>query len=61
MHLCLDRHDLDVTVRSWNDIWQQIHCHIVYQLISGGGSWDLEGHRSSNWSGYLLPWNYCSW
>ena len=61
MHLCLDRHDLDVTVRSWNGIWQQIHCHIVYQLFGGGGSWDLEGHRSSNWSGYLLPWNRCSW
>ena len=61
MHLCLDRHDLDVTVRSWNGIWQQIHCHIVYQLIGGGGSWDLEGHRSSNWSGYLLWWNKCSW
>ena len=61
MHLCLNRHGLNVTVRSWSAMWQQIHCHIVYQLIGGGGSWDLEGHRSSNWSGYLWPGDRCSW
>ena len=61
MHLCLNRHNLSVTVRSWSAMWQQIHCHIVYQLIGGGGSWDLEGHRSSNWSGYLWPGHWCSW
>ncbi len=61
MHLCLNRHNLSVTVRSWSAMWQQIHCHIVFQILGGGGSWDLEGHRSSNWSGYLRPGHWCSW
>ena len=61
MHACLNRHGLNVTVRSWSAIWQQLHCHIVYQLLGGGGSWDLEGHRPSNWSGYLNPFRRCSW
>ena len=61
MHSCLGSHGLRVTVKNWNAIWQQIHCHIVYQIVGGGGSWDLEGHRSNNWRGYLLPWNRCAW
>ena len=61
MHNCLDLHDLDVTVRNWNAIWQQLHCHIVYQLVGGGGSWDLEGHRRSNWGRYLTSWPLCNW
>ncbi|WP_419945534.1 hypothetical protein [Candidatus Poriferisodalis sp.] len=59
--LCLNSHNLSVTVNSWTAIWQQLHCHIVYQLLGGGGSWDLEGHRDTNWGGYLLPWNRCGW
>ncbi|WP_419864836.1 hypothetical protein [Candidatus Poriferisodalis sp.] len=57
---CLRSHSLTVSVRSWTAIWQQIHCHIVYQLVGGGGSWDLEGHRSAN-LGYLRPWKRCAW
>lgn len=57
---CLRNHSLTVTVRSWTAIWQQIHCHIVYQLVGGGGSWDLEGHRSAS-AGYLRPWKRCAW
>ncbi len=62
MHNCLDLHNLKVTVKDWDGIWQQIHCHIVYQIVGGGGSWDLEGHRRSTWR-YLLPqWlRACSW
>lgn len=61
MHSCLDRHSLRVTVKSWPAIWQQLHCHIVYQIVGGGGSWDLEGHRRSNWRSYLGFWNKCAW
>ncbi len=61
MHNCLDKHNLQVTVRNWNAIWQQLHCHIVFQIGGGGGSWDLEGHRRSNWGRYLLNWPPCSW
>ncbi len=62
MHNCLDLHSLQVTVKSWAAIWQQLHCHIVYQIVGGGGSWDLEGHRRSTWR-YLLPqWiGFCNW
>ncbi len=61
MHNCLDLHDLRVTVRSWTAIWQQLHCHIVYQIVGGGGSWDREGHRCNNWARYLTSWPPCSW
>ncbi|MCY3892539.1 MAG: hypothetical protein OXF65_04490 [Acidimicrobiaceae bacterium] len=61
MHKCLDLHNLRVTVKSWSAIWQQLHCHIVYQIVGGGGSWDLEGHRRSNWRRYLTSWPPCSW
>ena len=60
MHQCLNRHGLEANVRSWTGIWQQIHCHIVFQLIGGGGSWDLEGHRRGS-IGYLNPFRGCSW
>lgn len=60
MHRCLDLHNLRVTVRNWNAIWQQLHCHIVYQIGGGGGSWDLEGHRRSTWR-YLNPFSRCAW
>lgn len=60
MHDCLDDHSFDPYVRSWDAIWQQLHCHIVYQLVGGGSTWDLEGYRTSNWAGYLAPWNGCS-
>lgn len=56
---CIDDHGWDVQVRSWDAIWQQLHCHIFYQL-AGGPSWDLEGYRISNWLGYLSPANFCS-
>ena len=56
---CIDDHNWDVQVRSWSAIWQQLHCHIFYQP-AGGPSWDLEGYRSSNWLGCLIPTNECS-
>ena len=58
MHDCLDDHSFDPDVRSWNAIWQQLHCHVYYQ-IGAGATWDLEGHRQSDWSGYLNPLNRC--
>ena len=56
---CLDDNDFDPDVLSWDAIWQQLHCHIVYQ-IGGGATWDLEGYRQSNWVGYLNLANECS-
>ena len=61
MHDCLGLHGYSLTVRSWTAIWQQLHCHLVYNMLGGGGSWDLEGHRASNWFGYLNPADECSW
>ena len=55
---CLDDHNFDPYVQNWDAIWQQLHCHVVYQ-IDGGATWDLEGHRQSNWVGYLSPLNRC--
>ena len=59
MHDCLDDHSFDPDVRDWDAIWQQLHCHVFYQ-IGGGATWDLEGHRQSNWVGYLSLHNRCS-
>ena len=59
MNDCLDDHGFNPYIRSWDAIWQQLHCHVVYQ-IGGGATWDLEGHRASNWAGYLSPLNRCS-
>ena len=59
MHDCLDDNGFDPYVLDWDAIWQQLHCHIVYQ-IGGGATWDLEGYRQSNWIGYLSPLNECS-
>ena len=60
---CLEEEDLldDTNVRSWTGIWQQLHCHIVYNLLGGGSTWDLEGFRPSNWVGYLNPTEECNW
>ena len=61
MHDCLSLHGYSLRVRSSAAIWQQLHCHLVYNLFGGGGSWYLEGHRASNWFGYLNPSDECSW
>ena len=61
MQDCLDLHDWDVDVYSWSAMWQQLHCHLVFSLIGGGGSWDLEGHRHSHWATYLARLPLCNW
>ena len=59
MHDCLDDHGFDPDVRDWDAIWQKLHCHVYYQ-VGGGATWDLEGHRRSNWVGYLGLHNGCN-
>ena len=62
MRKCLREHGWTVQWRSSSAMWQQIHCHIVGRP-GGGSTWDIEGHRKSNWWWYLTlaPFHKCNW
>lgn len=49
-------------VKSWDSIFQQLACHNFGQLIGGGPTWDLEGHRGSKWNWWWGVWSHrCNW